>query len=895
MTLVAFGDSTTAIRSTVPKVYAQILQGELPQALGGSVAVHNAGVGGNTTYDALSRINADVLARHPNVVIVQFGINDSWVDSGKQGNPSRIAIDAAAQVGHPNAARGNYTANLNTIVNTLRSSGARVIVMTPNQLQTTGAGAEAIWQNDLLGQYAQVVRKVAADSKVELLDVWQMYADYASMPGHSVNDLLVDSQHPNQAGHRLVADGLKSMLVPEPSVCTLLSVGVLGLLVYAGCRRRGRCIVFVLVLALASPNIIHAAEYFDVFTGGGEGPTGTPLYRIPSLIVAPDGSLIAFAEARRGPGGDAGEPGALIDLVSKRSTDGGTTWSSYQIVARSDRFDYSDPRPVVDATTGKIVLLYTQWPDNAGAVSVPAGIGPESSVLFCRSSADNGHTWSDPLNVNAQVKDPAWFALVSCVGNGIQLRWQTDAARNGRLVDPTWLRDIPGDGTWHFKDVALYSDDHGAHWSRSTVLATPESSEDQIVELTNGDLLLDARQIGGEYRRRAISHDGGATWGAFSAGDVKVTEVNCSLLRYSAKRDGDDRDRILFSAPLGEPAGAGNARSNLGIWTSYDEGKTFINPVQVDSGWAAYSALQKLRDGSVGMLFEETGNTLIRMGRLKLADLESQPRAPHLAEYDGFGNNIDRRRGGIGWSGSWTGNGTPANDHRNELGGKGLSFGGLRAPMEDGRMDLIRGQSVERKLATPINLNSTSTTYLSLLVSRALDTSPDQSSNEALDIYLRNADGVNQAYFGVGSREQFFIGALGNDVTTSDGSLKRAATYMLVLKIVSQDAGQPGNHDQLFLKVFESGDATIPSTDSGVTWTLIGSTNINGSGLIDRLALTSGSASTWSIDELRIGDTFGAVAGIVQTPEPSSAALSSSALIGLLARAWQKWWRWPRV
>jgi lysophospholipase L1-like esterase len=238
--IVAFGDSTTAPRATVPKVYAQILQDDLSGLLGTSVTVYNAGVGGNTTYDALGRLNTDVRSHHPNLVIVQFGINDSWVDSGVQGNPSRVAIDAAAQVGSPYAFRGNYTANLSSIVNTLKADGARVILMTPNPVQTTGTGAEPVWQNNLLGDYAQVARNVAASKHVDLFDVWQMYANYAAVPGHSINDLLVDSEHPNQLGHQMVAHGLEAMIVPEPSVVTLLSCGLLARLAHTWRHRRCR-------------------------------------------------------------------------------------------------------------------------------------------------------------------------------------------------------------------------------------------------------------------------------------------------------------------------------------------------------------------------------------------------------------------------------------------------------------------------------------------------------------------------------------------------------------------------------------------------------------------------------------------------------------------------------
>ena len=103
-----------------------------------------------------------------------------------------------------------------------------------------------------------------------------------------------------------------------------------------------------------------------------------------------------------------------------------------------------------------------------------------------------------------------------------------------------------------------------------------------------------------------------------------------------------------------------------------------------------------------------------------------------------------------------------------------------------------------------------------------------------------------------------------------------------MLKIVSQDAGKSGNFDQLYLKVFKSGVDAIPDTDTDLDWTLVGSTGVNSSAILDRIALTGGSTATWSFDELRIGDTFGAVASNVNAPEPRSVVLLLSAVPLLL-------------
>ncbi|MBU4273349.1 MAG: glycoside hydrolase [Planctomycetes bacterium] len=635
------------------------------------------------------------------------------------------------------------------------------------------------------------------------------------------------------------------------------------------------CSCLLIVLTTGPATASAAVQFTNVFVGGAEGASGTAYYRIPSLVVAPNDDLIAFAEARRTqPDVGSGYP---IDVACKRSTDGGATWHSYTVLAHDNSYSYTEVRPVVDASTGTLYALYTQWPKAVGSTYVPPGLGNNSSVGFYRSSTDYGQTWNAAVNINAQVKEPTWAQVdFMSGGGGIQLRWQSAPARNGRMIFSAAMIEGEAD---IFRDIAIYSDDHGITWHHSDI-APDSADEAQIVELTSGDLLMDARQNSGTYRKRWISQDGGATWGAMYTGDIPVTGVNASLIRYSAKRDGDDRDRILFSAPLGDPVGSGSDRYNLGVWTSYDEGKTFINPVQIDSSYAGYSAMQKLPGGTIGVLYEKPVFTKIQLAKFTLADLESQPSSSHLTHYDGFGNNIDRNRGGIGWSGSWTGTGAATNADSARLGGTGLTFAGSPFPTESGRMDLTPSHNTaERQLATPINLNTNSTAYVSLLISQALETG--SLSGKPLDIQLRDASEVSRAAFGVNGSEQFYIDMLGNNVHTTS-ALNGTATYLMVLKIVSQDAGQSGNFDQIFLKTFQSGVDTIPNTDAGLNWTLVGSTNANSSDILDRIALTGGSAATWTFDEVRIGDTFGAVASNLEAPEPASVVLLLCAAVALL-------------
>jgi sialidase-1 len=362
----------------------------------------------------------------------------------------------------------------------------------------------------------------------------------------------------------------------------------------------------------------------DVFIGGVEGPNGTSNYRIPSLITAADGSLLAFAEGRAS-GSDAGHAGYPIKMVMKRSTDNGTTWSEVQIIHENDEFDYSDPRIILNEQNGKLYLFYTQWPDNCGQRCVPQGLDDNSSNLFLRTSDDNGQTWSEAMNLNQQVKDPTWRALNCGPGIGIQLKNQIfeQGGHNGRLIIPGLRVNRYGE----FNALSIFSDDEGQTWKPgneySTLFGTNES---EIVELNDGQLLLSSRGMGSDSPNRGFytSDDGGVNWNVLNTPVVNITRVDASMIRYSSVKDGDSINRILFSAPMGSPPGSGSGRYNLGIWVSYDEGKTFADPVQITSGFSAYSAICKLKDGSVGVLYEKESSTRISFLRFDISEVEKR-------------------------------------------------------------------------------------------------------------------------------------------------------------------------------------------------------------------------------------------------------------------------------
>ncbi len=608
--------------------------------------------------------------------------------------------------------------------------------------------------------------------------------------------------------------------------------------------------------------------------------TGYHTYRIPGFAVAQDGSLLLFAEGRP-TGADPGAAGD-IHMVFKRSTDNGVTWSNLSVLRNDNGFDYSDSRVVVDQDTGKVHLQYVQWPTDKGQANVGAGLGDDSSVIFYQSSSDHGAKWSTPANINAQVKNESWYSLNTGPGKGIQLQWQDSATeRNGRLIIPGHRRAT---SATFYNGVAIYSDDNGATWQRGSGVTPGFADESEVIELTNGDLLWDGRQQSGiGPRHRYLSTDGGDTWTSSPASGMPLTPVDTAMVRYSAKRSGDDRDRILYSSPLGTNLGTGNNRNNIGVWTSYDEGKTFINPVLIESGSAAYSVIDKLNNGTIGLVYE-VGPTSIRYVNFGLQTLEGTGHRAELSHYDGFGNTVMRSNGGIGWSGGWTGNGNFTASNQGQFGGgSSIPFENFRFEKANGRLDLAgANRSVTRSLSQPIDLNSNSVAYVSVLISQALDTTSIDDSNEFLDILLMDDGGVTQAAFGVGSNEAFFVNQLGGVKNTAgELTLTRNNHYFLVAKIVSQDDSLGGNFDQIFLKVFTSGTDLIPDSDVGLDWTLVGTTSENNHALLTTIRIAGGANAFWSIDELRIGSTWGAVASAV--PEPGvglALGLASLALAG---------------
>ncbi|MBI9018537.1 MAG: exo-alpha-sialidase [Phycisphaerae bacterium] len=572
--------------------------------------------------------------------------------------------------------------------------------------------------------------------------------------------------------------------------------------------------------------IINSSDAFV----NGQG--GHAVYRIPSMTVCKDGSIIGAAEGRP----NTGDPGASGDIamVVRRSTDGGLTWGDYVDVNDTAGFDYSDPRLVVDDVTGRVHLLYTQWPTRVGQASVPVAMDDTSSVCFHMYSDDNGISWSIPININQQIKDSTWHVVNTGPGIAIQLKYQNDPAKNGRLIMASHNRN----GSGSYNGAPIYSDDNGLTWHIGAETGSPSVNESEMVELTNGDLMWDGRPWSGSSRPRFYSSDGGQTWGDYTAGDVPSVVCDYGIDRFSAKRDGDDRDRIVIAGPLGNPAGSASGRVNVGLWTSYDEGKSFINPVQLENFSAAYTVVDKLVNGNVAVFYEVDGYTKIRLLQFGMEMIEGNGHSTDLLCYDGFNNQIDRRRAGLGFSGSWSAG--PAFE------GVSVGFDGLSFASGDGRVDLS-GDTTVRKMANPVDMASQDALYVSMLVSAKGD-NVDDMADEDFTFELKDAQGDVQCSFGVNSAEALTVNSIA--VTDTD-FINKTKAYYLVIKLQA---------DKVYVKAFVDGQKIV-NAESGNYWTASG--DIDAVSIIDSIAMTAGENALWSVDEIRVGTSYEAVVGDV--------------------------------
>ncbi|WP_339734680.1 sialidase family protein [uncultured Gimesia sp.] len=342
------------------------------------------------------------------------------------------------------------------------------------------------------------------------------------------------------------------------------------------------------------------------------GDGGYHSFRIPALIVSPQDTLLAFAEGRKNNLGDSGN----IDLVLKRSSDQGKTWSDLSVLWNDGENTCGNPCPVVDQSTGRIWLPLTWNHGKDREKQIKDKSARDTRRVYMSYSDDDGVTWKPPYEVTETTKKPEWTWYATGPGNGIQL---TRGAHKGRLVIPC-DHNVTLDGKVIRRSHAIYSDDHGKTWQLSQPIGV-KTNECAVVELADSRLLMNMRSYHGKNRRAiAFSDDGGATWSNESL-DAALIEPVCqaSLIRVRFPESGKP-GQILFSNP------ASKKRQKMTVRLSEDDGKTWTASRLVMPGSAAYSCLAALSDGHVGLLYERDGYQKIEFVAFDLAQfLASRP------------------------------------------------------------------------------------------------------------------------------------------------------------------------------------------------------------------------------------------------------------------------------
>ena len=337
-------------------------------------------------------------------------------------------------------------------------------------------------------------------------------------------------------------------------------------------------IASLILAACAAPPPLVQTELFIAGQGGYH------TYRIPSIITTLRGTLLSFCEGRKNSRSDSGD----IDLLLRRSYDGGQTWGEVQVVADHGEDTIGNPTPVIDRDTGTVWLLLTKNPGYATGEQLMSGYEAGTRTVWVTHSNDDGETWAETEEITDTTKKTDWTWYATGPGVGIQLQ-------SGRLVIPC---DHRKQGSQRSYSHVIYSDDHGATWQIGGETSL-KNNECQVIERRDGSLLLNMRSNHGRNRRSiATSNDGGLTWSNISF-DEALIEPRCqaSLLRYTSVTQ-SGASLVLFSNP------ASSERERMTVRLSRDDGATWAHSRILHAGPAAYSCLTVLSDGSIACLYE---------------------------------------------------------------------------------------------------------------------------------------------------------------------------------------------------------------------------------------------------------------------------------------------------
>ncbi len=334
------------------------------------------------------------------------------------------------------------------------------------------------------------------------------------------------------------------------------------------------------------------------------GKNGYACYRIPAIIKAPNGQLLAFAEGRVNGCNDFGN----VDIVLRKSDAKGNSWQQVSKIVDYGKLQAGNPAPVVDLLDpkfpqGRIFLFYNTGNNHERKVRNGKGL----REVWYITSIDNGNTWSTPTNITQSVHRPNhppkynfkedWRSYALTPGHAIQLK---NPNHKGRIYVPAnHSAGPPQNGFNEYQAHGFYSDDHGKTWQLSESVKVPSSNESIAVELSDGQLMQNIRHQNGSQRERlvALSSDGGNSWDT-TYFDAQLPSPVCqaSIIYYQLP---NKKRAILFSNPNSK-----SSRKNMTVRASFDEGKTWLISRIIREGESAYSDLVVQKNKEIGLLYE---------------------------------------------------------------------------------------------------------------------------------------------------------------------------------------------------------------------------------------------------------------------------------------------------
>lgn len=365
------------------------------------------------------------------------------------------------------------------------------------------------------------------------------------------------------------------------------------------------------LIALLIPIATFGQDKITVFEGGKEGHA---IYRIPAMITLPNGDILAFAEGRVYGSDDYGD----VNLVMKRSTDQGKSWSSIQTLVDYDTLQAGNPAPVVDLfdtkhPQGVIFLFYNTGNNHEYDIRMNKGVREVWQI----KSFDLGKTWTAPENITLQTHRPNhpssnpaysfkedWRSYANTPGHAFQFQKGPFAGRI--FVAANHSAGPPIDQFAEYQAHGFFTDDRGKSFSLSESIPFPGSNESIAAELANGRMIMSIRNQKGDIRQRIIAYssDGGKTWDEQYFEPQLPDPVNQASILDIGMENGKT---ILAHSNASDD----KSRNNLTVKISFDEGKTWEKPILIDrtedpskQAWTAYSDLVKLSDSSIGILYE---------------------------------------------------------------------------------------------------------------------------------------------------------------------------------------------------------------------------------------------------------------------------------------------------